>query len=603
MSSALPPALDPPTILGQDEKTTQIINGLTAYKREAETARSTGLNPRDAKWQENMDLYWNRYDTSSKAAWQSKVTMPEVPSYVDRFAAALKEALVASPNGFYTVNDPYDTENNLADGIKNATDVWLSTVGRNQQGTPLDFASVFEEQVKLGAMMATSAVVLWRDDVPGGRVAIETVDPREVWLDHTSRGLYRIRQTTMDKPELARMLNQKTRKGNSIFNLDELGGLVSEVTTLQQGQLSGSGDSVSSNRDPIKFDEYIATLMGPDGSLLMDNELAIIANDKYLVRGPEPIPFKHGKDFLVYAPLVTVPLSPYGRSYMEDFGAIAKIFTELTNLLLDATFMASMNAYAVVPAMLKNPGQMATGFYPNKVFELEEGYTAEEFAKALELGNLDQGAINIWQTLKSELSEAGGMNEIGLGQLPDKSHIAASAVQGAQQSSGVIMRSLAQTLETRWLNPILDLTWKTGLQHMKLSDSGMRDAIGEDTFMMLAKRRNEFIGRNYTFQARGISSLIQRSQELQQLLMVLQVIAQSEPLMQAFMQRVDPQKLIDKLFRLSNVDLKKLEPTAREAMISQVAQQLPQPNAGGQQPSENQVNAMGPLAGALGIGA
>ena len=66
------------------------------YKREAVTNRSTGMNPRDDKWRDNMDLYWNRVDFSTKAEWQSKNVMPEVPSYVDRFAAALKEAMNAT---------------------------------------------------------------------------------------------------------------------------------------------------------------------------------------------------------------------------------------------------------------------------------------------------------------------------------------------------------------------------------------------------------------------------------------------------------------------------------------------------------------------------
>ena len=107
----------------QDEKTSKIVTALTDYKREAEDNRKGGLNPRDDKWRQNLDLYWNRYDFSGKADWQSQNVMPEVPSYVDRFAAALKEALVALPNGFYTVTDPYDVNNDLTTPIKSMTDV------------------------------------------------------------------------------------------------------------------------------------------------------------------------------------------------------------------------------------------------------------------------------------------------------------------------------------------------------------------------------------------------------------------------------------------------------------------------------------------------
>ena len=60
--------------------------------------------------------------------------MAEVPSFVDRFAAALKEALISVPSGFYTVSDPADREGDLSQAIKSMTDVWLSTAGRNQLG-------------------------------------------------------------------------------------------------------------------------------------------------------------------------------------------------------------------------------------------------------------------------------------------------------------------------------------------------------------------------------------------------------------------------------------------------------------------------------------
>lgn len=577
----LPAALPEPTA-----KTQEIVTALTEYKSEATQNRASGPNPRDAKWQQNIDLYWNRHDFSTKADWQSQNVMPEVPAYVDRFAGALKEALVSTPNGFYTIEDPYDTEHDLSQALKSMNDVWLTTIGKNQVGQPQDFSTVFEEQVKLGALMAMSAVVLWKKDVPHGRVAIETVDPRNVWLDHTYRNLYRIRRTEVDMADVARMIGQKTRKGNSIYNMDEMTRLVTSLTEMQSEKedLTGNGQQVISGRRPIVLDEYVASVVDRQGRLVMDNEVVILANDEFLVRGPETNPFAHKKDWLVYTPLINVPFSPYGRSYMEDFGDVAKVFTDLTNLILDAAYMASMKAYALVPGMLLDPTQAASGVWPNKTFLLEDGVMAKDFMAELNLGSLDSGAVNIWQAIKSELSDAAGMNEIGLGQLPDKTHIAATAVAGAQSSSSAILRSVAQTVETRFLDPMLDLTWKTGLQHAQPNDPRMMAAVGPEMYGALIARRGELLRRPLTFQARGISMLIQKNQKLQALLQLVQIIAGNPPLMEAFMQRVDMNKFINLLFSLSNVDLSKLEPTQREQMIASVVQPMAQAGqqAGGQ---------------------
>lgn len=604
---SLPPTMDNGAVEPmRDAKSQEIVTALTTYRREAASNRAGGLNPRDDKWRQNLDLYWNRYDFSNKAAWQSQNVMPEVPSYVDRFAGALKEALVSSPNGFYTVSDPYDTNHDIEPAIKAMTDVWLTTAGKNQVGTPLDFSSVFEDNMKMGALMAASAVVLWKDDVPGGRVAIETVDPRLVWLDHTYRDLYRIRRTEVDTVDILRMVGQKTKRGKPLYDLNEMNQLVGSLQNMQmeKAELSGQGEEVISTRKPIVLDEYIATVVGHDGKFLMDREVAVIANDTYLIRGPEPNPFTHGKDWMVYTPLMPVPLSPYGRSYMEDFGSVAKVFTDLTNLILDATYTSAMNAYVMVPAMLKDPNQINSGIYPNKIFRLEEGYNAEDFAKALELGSLDPGAIDVWTRIKSELSDAAGMNEIGLGQLPDKTHIAATAVAGAQQSSSAILRSVAQTIEYRFLDPMLDLTWKTGLQHAKPNDQRMAEALGDiggmSMYNALLGDRKNLIKRNYTFQARGISQLLQKSQKMQALMSVMQVVGANPNLMNAFMQVVDINKLLNLLFSLSNVDLRKLAPSQREQLMQSVAQ--PMMEAGQQgQASAPAMQEMGGLAEQMGV--
>jgi hypothetical protein len=592
-----------PAIWGQNEDQATIVQALTGYKHEAEENRKGGMNPRDAKWGENLDLYWGRYNFQNKASWQAKEVMPEVSSYVDRFAAAMKEALIANPDGFYSVEDPADSERDMTRGIKRMTDVWLTTVGRNQTGTPIDFTAVFEEQMKVGALMAMSSVVLWKDDVPDGRVAIETVDPRNVWLDHTYRDLYRIRRTEIDKRDLLKMVDAKTRSGKQLYNLNSLAEMLTAINTddiARATALSGTGANVASTRTPIVLDEYRASVVAPDGRLLADDALMIVGNDKYLLRGPEANPFWHGKDWLVFAPMVTVPLSVYGRSYMEDFGSIAKTFNELTNLILDATKTASVNAFVLVPSMLLNPAQANTGVWPNKTFLLEDGYRPEDFAKEIQMGSVDQGAFQVWQALKNELSEAAGINEIGLGQFAPKGRTSATEINATSQNSSALIRSVSQTVESRYLNPTLDLVWKTGLQHAKAEDRMLANAAGPALYQELLARRREIIKRPISFQAKGISSLLKKSAMLQSLLQMIQIISANPQLAAAFMQVVDMGKLVDLLFMLSNVDPKMMQLTEREKLMQQITAGLQQ-QAGGATPTPGAQAEMGDVASRMGV--
>lgn len=584
MADSLPPKGTDKEVPKKYEPT-EIVRVLEGYKQEAVQNRQSGPNNRDDKWDENLDLYWNRYDFSEKADWQAKETMPEVPAFVDRFAAALKDALVAAPNGFYTIDDPADQEQDLGRAIKEMTDVWLSTCGRNQMGTPLGFPTVFEEQTKLGAIMACSSATTWKNDVPKGRVAIETVDPRCVWLDHTYRNLYRIRRIEVDRHELRPMAKQFDKKGDPIFNIEEIDRSVSDMVTREQQRreaLTGHGHQVTSDRQPIVIDEYLATIVMPDGEVVAENALCLVADGEYLIRGPETNPFWHKRDWLSYTPLIHTPLSVYGRSYMEDFGSVAKTFTELTNLLLDAVFTSSMKAFAMAPGLLINPEQASEGIHPNKIFLLEEGVRPSDFAEALDLGQLPNEAVAVWNAIKNELREAADINEVGLGQFAPKSRTSATEVASAQQSSSALVRSIAQTVEDRWLSPTLDLVWKTGLQHMRQDDAVLAAAAGEDMFQAIYNNRKELIKRKPTFQANGISALIQKSRMLRSIIQLFQIIGSNEALLGEFMKRVDLGKLINLLFELSDININRLSLTERERLTRQVAEPLNQAAERGQ---------------------
>jgi hypothetical protein len=586
----------------------EIVATLQDYWREADNNRKGGMNPRDAIWQRNLDLYWNRYDFSAKQKWQAQETMPEVPSFVDRFAAALKEALIQTPDGFYTVSDPADTENDMGAAIKRVVDVWLSSAGRNQTGQLLPYSSVFEEQMKMGAIMASSAVVTWKNDIKGGRVAVESVDPRMIWLDHTYRNLYRIRRIELDRHELAGMRTMTDGKGVSIFDEVEIDRLESSLLekNIADAQRTGTGQMVMSGRRPIELDEYIATVIGRDGRVLADRALMVIANRNYLIRGPEKNPFWHGKDWLTYTPLVTAPLSVYGRSYMEDFGSVAKTFNDLTNMIIDAVHTSSLNAFAMVPSMLLNPNQVAEGISPNKIFMLEDGYKASDFATELALGSISPDGVKVWQAMKQELTEAAGINEIGLGQFAPKGRTSATEITETQQSSSALIRSVAQTVETRFLDPQLDLIWKTGMQHADPNNQMLQNAAGEEMWQAMIGSRKELVKRPITFQARGISSLISRSQQLKTLMSILSVIGQNQILMQAFLQEVDIGKLVERILFLSGIDVTKLQLSDREKMIKSLANPIQQaqqnvPPGTPQAPPQTQ-NAIGGAVKALGVG-
>lgn len=545
---------------------TQLVNILETYKTQAKNARQTGPNPRDEIWRFNWDLYWNRLDFSKKAPWQSKTVMPEAAQGVDRWSAAMREALVQATD-WYTPIVPGDIGKDMEPMIRKLMDYLLSQCGRTPEGHTTDFSAVFEEQMKLGCIMMTNAVVTWK-----GYVSVESSDPRFCWFDPKRRGLYRFRRFEMDKYQLQELGALEDAEGNPLYDREAISKLVAqtdeEISTERE---RSSGHGSGEDRHQIVVDEWLATVLDNEGKAEHKQSLIVVANDRHIIRGPENNPFWHKKDWVVSSPMVHIPLAIYGKSYMEDWTSVSVAFSEMTNLLLDATWTTSMNAFAAQPDMLEDPTELMEGVSPNKVFQLAEGMPVQDFMKSIQMGNLPPEAVTIWTALKGELREGQKLSELALGQLPAKGGITATEVAESSQSSSAVIRSMAKTIEERFLEPCLHLVFMTGMQHLDFADPKLVQVLGQDAANMFAARRREFVDTIH-FKVRGLSGIIERQTKLRNFLAMLQTIGSNEMLLKQFIEKYDVGKAFDKLMRLFGIDTTELSLSEREKLIRQAAQ-------------------------------
>lgn len=602
MATDLPSHMGDPLAEVADKRPDEqlIASILDAYRTEAEHARKSGPSPRDDIWRQNWDRYWGRYDHSKKAAWQSKYVMPETPQFVDRWAAAMREALMQNGR-WYTVEDDTGQQNELSPHIERFMDILLARAGRTHDGHVTDFSSVFEDQMKLGALMACCVSVGFSDTHEGAWPSVDSVDPREYYGDAEGRNLYRLRRYTVDKHRLLEMATDADDAGEPLYNVETIQQLTAEIdeegqTEKERSTGVGQGETGTTGRVPVVIDEWLCTLLGPTGEVIAQNALVIVANGRYVIRGPEANPFWHQRDWMVFTPMVSIPFSLYGRTYAEDWSDPADAFVELTNLILDGVFTSTMKAFAANGSMLKDPSQMDDGIFPNALFDLEDGMSPRDFFKELDLGSLPAESITIWQSLKQEMREGAKLSEIALGQVPPKGDITATEVNQVQQSGSAMIRSMARTIEARFLEPILTLLFQTALQHMDFTEDRLVRELGAETAGMLQARKQEFRDRQIKFRVRALSSIVDRQMKLQSLLAMLQTFAQNERLMSAFLEKHDITKLTDELMQLFGVNDLDFRLSEREILIRQVMNQL----GGQQQPQEGQGSPAAPTQRAPG---
>lgn len=583
--------------LAGEQAPDQIASVLLGYRDEAQEARRSGPSPRDEIWDANWNRYWNRYDFSDKADWQSKHVMPEVPQLVDRWAASMREALDTGGDWFTTMDEGKDSA--LVPLVTKAMIAILGRCSRTPDGHVADFSSVFEDQMKLGAIMACCVAVTWKTDSMGSFVGVDTVDPREYWADPKNRNLYRLRQYQIDKYELLGMAQQADSADQPLYNTEVIQNLVTNIDEKLRIEKEtsaghGQGTGETAGRTIVKIDEWLGSIILPDGTLAYSNSLTIVANDSFIIRGPEQNPFWHGRDWIVYTPMVTVPLSVYGRTYMEDWTAVSDAFIELTNLILDGVFTSAVKAFVANPSMLEDPTQLTDGISPNAIFQTTEDVSdVRKFMSSLDLGTLPQEALTVWSMLKKELQEGAKLSEIALGQMAPHSRTTKAEIQQVTRSGSSLVRSMARTIESRLLEPTLTLVWKTALQNMDFMT--IADIIGEDAARMFNARREEFAGHPFSFRVRGISGIVDRQAKLQNVLSALNVIGNNELLAQALLSEMDPQKLVQTLFVLFGIDPAELKPTERESAMKTLMGMIPN----GQQPAPAQQSPQGAAPGAV----
>ena len=553
----------------------ELVTLLTSYREEAESARKTGWGGRDEIWEDNTDLYFNRFDFSKKASWQSKQPMPEASLYIDRWAAALRSALIV-PGVWYSVETPIPE---LEPAFRKFLGYWLERCGTSPTGYPTGFDRIFEDQAKLAALMSCAASVTWEAGRPGSigmrdRVRVDTVDPREVLLDPTYRGLYRIRRSEVDYYQLV----ARAKANPDLWDMaaiKRLGATRSEEEGEDRERLVDHGTTISMVRRPIALDEYLAVILDDEGNdLYGSRQLCVVANGNFLIRGPEQNPYWHGFDWIVFASAISVPLAVYGKTYVETWGDIARTFVALTNLIIDAGMLASMNAFALVADALANPEDAKTGVFPNKTFILAPGADPDRFIREIKLGDLPSTAFNVWTALKQEMREGAATNDLDLGQAVPKGDVTATEINEVRAGGTALIQSIATSLETGCVDPILNLVFQTGLQHFREDDEALHLALGDEYFQMFVTRRADFVRLAPAFRARGISGLIERSQKLKAMLQIVQAMGSSPILQQALLQSIGFTKFVQQLIVLVGLDPNDFPPEPQQVAL---AQQGPRP--------------------------
>lgn len=597
---------------GDDEPVTEaeasltVIDHVLACFDEAEQARSD----RDSQNQENLLTYSGKQDWSHKIEGQSTEFLPMLAMSVEQIAAFIKRGLVDFGQWFGMEVPPGGPL--TSDQARDLLSVKLEHLNRDDENK-LDFATLVSDGTKVGILQSMIVLKIHGADLPkrtwiakrgtkiktvsitgpGGakvgetqvphrtsslvqreihqwRLLIELVQPNDYYQDPTGNGLYKIQRIRRDLADVIDMSEGE----DPIYDPDAVAQIEADYrghdTELDEARMKQQNVATSPGfRKQVEILEYWGDLLDEDGHVAHRNIVCAVANQKYLIRPPEPNPFWHGQSPFVAAPLMRVPFSVNHKAIADMAGALNLAANELFSLLLDGGLAAVWGTRQVRPGMLERPEEIANGIPQGKTLQVKDELPiGAKVLERIDTGEAPQYAFGMFQTLKAEYNLAALTSELRAGNLPQKD-TKATEVIAAQHGIDTVFDGMIHDCEKTIIEPALWKAWAVMMQHMDdLDAQEVVTVIGPRAALALGRMTPAERFVTYVSGAKvrvtGLSAMASAARDFAKITALLQATGSNPLLLQAFLKRFSGDKLLTQMLRAINLNPQSMEADAGE---------------------------------------
>lgn len=575
----------------RDKDSLSVIDAVRQCFTEADDAKTERmtLNRR------NRDVYFGRQDWGHKQPGQSKEFLPKTSVAVEQMSAFVKRGLVKQGDWFSV--EVYRTIQNVIDGsqIRSIMMPFLNNLWTGNN-TKVGCAQVIADAVKNalteslmiikvhGGMMPMrnynyddrTGELSWEEGEEW-RLRWDLVRPEDYYPDPTGAGMYEIHRVERDLHEIQAGVEAGMYDAGVVKELIDTTFTRAEDEERSDQDRNQNETTEPSFRKKVQLDEFWGTLLNADGTVAHRNCVCTIANDKYLIRPPEPNPFWHQESPFVAAPLIRVPWSVWHKALYDQGSALNLSLNEIFNLLIDGGIAAVWGIKQLRIEDLEDPGQVAGGVQQGDTLAVKQ--TLPHNAKVLETvstGNVPQDAMAIFEFLNREFTQAVLTNEIKLGSLPGK-QVRATEVMEASQSQAITLDGVVGDIEVEFICRALSKSWLTILQNAdEIPPEAMKNVADTQAGLLVMKappqERFALFGGMCSFKVTGLSETMAQALDFQKLMALIQACMTNPFLMQEFMAEFSANKTIRKVMKMLNFNPDDFKKDQQELANAQVEQ-------------------------------
>lgn len=572
-----------------------VVRATQGYMRESYEAKRDRMRLNRL----NYDIFHHKQDYSHKRPGQSQEFLPKQQMAVEQMSNFVTQGLIDMGQWFSVERLP-----GAKDQVINVDDVYLLLQRQLEKANLMSFVG---DSIKTGALASLmiakvhgkmvpkqeffteskytptgKKVTLVKSESEVWELAIDLVRPEDFYPDPTGSNLYACQNMWLDKAEVLAMCEGE----NPLYDRAKVEGLTSYPYDQYYDERStknretDQSSTYSDYRVRVKLTECWGSILEPaTGKVLYKNVTWTVANDTILISPPKPNPFWHGKIPFVVAPIVRVPFSVWHRAPMDGATRHNIAMNELYNLMVDAGMMSVFGIKQIRTDWLEDDREVADGVRPGMTLRVSASCPpGGQVIQRVDEGALSPEALNMFNLINSEFAQTAMTNDLRLGSMPSRA-VKATEVVEASQSITAMFAGIAKSIETDFIQPILDLSWQTIMQNANDLDSDEVAAlIGIEPANRLAvlspEERFAQTSQGHKFKVYGVSQTLNKQKDFRKLTTLLQTIGSSEVLVEAFTKKFSFDKLLGEIVRSLDVEPGRIEQDDIDQVLMQMGPQL-----------------------------
>lgn len=562
-----------------------------SYFDEAKTARQERMDKNTL----NYDAYQLRQDYSHKKEGQSREFLPkqmmateQIVSFieqgiidvadwyrVDLAPGVSKDVAVIKPHEIQLLVDRQLERANFIDRLHDAIKLGLLgalcivKVGGKRVPLVSYDTQAFEEEGRVKTKLLKKERTVWQLD-------LSVINPEDYYPDPSGKGLYRMHQAYLDLHEVRALAKGE----HAIYDASVVDDIQNDISKdwedqIAQARRDGTNTVQPNYRKKVKLQEFWGDVIHPvTGELLYQNCVWTVANDRYVIQKPTPNPFWHKKCPMVVTPLIRVANSVWHRALMDAPTRHNVALNELYNLMLDAGMMSTYGIKQYRPDWIDGAENYDEGFAPADSVPVNSNCPPGMKAiERVDSSSMSQESLAVFNIINAEFNQSAMTNDLRMGNLPGRQVKATEVVEASNTLNGMI-GGIGKRLDNEFITEIIDMAWKTTLQHMDdLSEPEVQAVLGmERALELAAMSKEERFAKsvlNASFKVYGITRMTQKQSDFRKHTTFLQTIGTSPLLIQEFMQKYSMTKFLDEIMRALDLNTTRLEVNPEEAQAAQ----------------------------------